>query len=65
MKNSGNDIFARAEKINEGIQKAIRKMIEREAALNGNLVIGDEHGFKTVPAKDVLRELNEEAAKKA
>ncbi|HTJ12523.1 MAG TPA: hypothetical protein VL547_10880, partial [Dinghuibacter sp.] len=60
--NKRDDIIQLAEKINVGIHKAVRKLIEREAALGGNLVVGDDDGFKTVPAKDVLRELNEEAA---
>jgi hypothetical protein len=65
MNNSIDDIFARAEKINAGVQKAVRKLIERKAALNGSLVVGDIDGFKTVPAKDLLRDLNEKDAKKA
>lgn len=53
------------EKLIPGIHKAVRKVIERRAALGGSLVVGDENGFKSVPAKDLLRELNEESAKKA
>lgn len=64
MINKQQDIVQLSEKINTGIQKAVRKLIEREAALGESLVVGDKDGFKTVPAKDLLHNLNERDAKK-
>ena len=39
-------------KIMEGVNKALRKLVETSAANNESLVIGDDKGgFKSIPAK--------------
>jgi hypothetical protein len=49
-----------SDKVLIGIKKAIRKLIETSAASNRELVVGDKHGnFKSVPAKDLLKDLPE------
>jgi hypothetical protein len=60
MTNDKEDIYSLAARINAGIQMAVNKLIEREAALGGTLVVGDKDGFKTVPAKELLREREEQ-----
>lgn len=46
------------EKILQGIQMALRKLVETSAANNEELVIGDKDGnIKSVPAKDLLETL--------
>jgi len=55
-KNTELDEFA--EKILYGVNKAIRKLVEPSAANNKSLVIGDDTGgFKSVPAKELLKTL--------
>jgi 20S proteasome alpha/beta subunit len=50
-----------SEKVLEGMRKAIRKMVEKKAANNGSLVIGDNKGgFKEVPAKELLQTLEQQ-----
>ncbi|BAU54154.1 hypothetical protein [Mucilaginibacter gotjawali] len=45
-------------KIVTGVNKALRKMAEKSAANDGNLVISDGKGnVQSVPAKDVLKNL--------
>jgi len=47
-----------SEKILQGLKIALRKLVERKAAQNESLVIGDKDGtIKTVPAKDLLETL--------
>lgn len=53
---SFNDLATR---ILDGVNKALRKLAENAAANNESLIIGDEHGnVKSVPAKELLRELD-------
>jgi lipid A disaccharide synthetase len=47
-----------AEKILYGVNKALRKLVETSAANNPSLVVGDDSvGFKSVPAKELLKTL--------
>lgn len=47
-----------SEKILEGMRIAIKKLVEKSAANNEELIIGTEDGsFKSVPAKDLLDSL--------
>jgi hypothetical protein len=47
-----------ADKVIEGVNKAIRKLVETSAANNKSLIVGDEKGgFKSVPAKELLKNL--------
>jgi phage gp16-like protein len=49
-----------SDKVLRGLKKALRKLVETSAANNRELVIGDKHGnFKSVPAKDLLKDLPE------
>lgn len=48
-----------SEKILLGINIANRKLVEKTAAENGSLIIGNIDGsFKDVPAKELLKEMN-------
>jgi len=48
-------------KIMEGVNKALRKLVETSAANNESLVIGDDKGgFKSIPAKKLLKTLPKE-----
>jgi hypothetical protein len=43
-----------------GLKKALRKPVETRAANNQDLVVGDKYSnFKSVPAKDLLKNLPE------
>jgi hypothetical protein len=45
-------------KIMEGVNKALRNLVETSAANNQSLVVGDDKGgFKSVPAKELLKKL--------
>ncbi len=46
-----------SDKVLTGLKKALRKLVETSAADNRELVVGDKHGFKSVPAKDLLKNL--------
>jgi hypothetical protein len=47
-----------SDKIVEGINKALRKLAETSAANDKSLVVGDgKGGFKSVPAKELLKTL--------
>ena len=47
-----------ASKIVEGVDKAVRKLVETSAAKNESLVISDKDGnIKKVPAKELLKDL--------
>jgi hypothetical protein len=47
-----------SEKIVAGVNKALRKLVETSAANDKSLVVGDDQGnFKTVPAKELLKNL--------
>jgi hypothetical protein len=48
-------------KIIDGVNKGLRKLVETSAANNRSLVVGDDNGgFKTVPAKELLKTLPKE-----
>lgn len=54
------DISDLSEKVLRGLRKALRKLVETSAANNQELVVGDKDGnFKSVPAKDLLKDLPE------
>ena len=59
IKNSRSDFNQLAVRIIEGINKANRKLVESAAANNDSLIVGDEKGgFKSVPAKVLLKQLD-------
>jgi hypothetical protein len=54
------DISDLSEKVLRGLRNALRKLVETSAANNQELVVGDKDGnFKSVPAKDLLKDLPE------
>jgi hypothetical protein len=56
--NSKNDIAELSEKVLAGVQKALRKLVETNAANGEEMVVGDKDGnVRTVPAKDLLAKL--------
>jgi hypothetical protein len=56
--NSKNDIAELSEKVLAGVQKALRKLVEINAANDEEMVVGDKDGnVRTVPAKDLLAKL--------
>jgi hypothetical protein len=58
IENSKPQISEFSAKILVGINKALRQLVERSAANNESLVIGNKDGsFKSVPAKELLKTL--------
>ena len=49
-----------AQKVLLGMRKAIRKLVEENAALGESLVISEDGEVKHVPAKDLLAKLDED-----
>jgi hypothetical protein len=46
-----------------GVNKALRKLVETSALHDESLVVGDKNGgFKSVPAKELLKEMNSKTA---
>jgi len=59
MTNSKTNIVELSEKVLAGVKKAVRKLIEANAANNEDMVIADKDGtFKKVPAKELLKGLS-------
>jgi len=55
MENKKTDVNELAEKVLEGMKKALKKLVETKAKNDQDLVIGDKDGnIRTVPAKDLL-----------
>ena len=55
MENEIIDINELSEKVIEGMEKAIKKLVESSALKNEDLIIRDKDGnIKSVPAKDLL-----------
>jgi hypothetical protein len=55
MENKKTNVNELAEKVLEGMKKALKKLVETKAKNNQDLVIGDKDGnIRTVPAKDLL-----------
>ncbi|MBC9932549.1 hypothetical protein [Chitinophaga qingshengii] len=55
MTNKQKELLVFSEKIQQGAQKAVRKLVEARAASGKSLVIGDKNGnVKIVPAKELL-----------
>ncbi len=60
MNSERSNISELSDKVLKGLRKAFRKLVETSAANDRELVIGDKHGnFKSVPAKDLLKNLPE------
>ncbi|KAA2239157.1 hypothetical protein F0L74_23410 [Chitinophaga agrisoli] len=58
MENNQTYISELSEKVLKGVEKAIRKLVHENAALDKMMVIKDEDGnIKHVPAKDLLKNL--------
>jgi hypothetical protein len=58
-KNNDTNISELSAKILGGVQKAVHKLIESNAADNQDMVIGNKDGsFKIVPAKELLKALS-------
>jgi hypothetical protein len=55
MENEIIDINELSEKVMEGMEKAIKNLVESSALKNEELIIRDKDGnIKSVPAKDLL-----------
>ncbi|HVI47166.1 MAG TPA: hypothetical protein VM802_19975 [Chitinophaga sp.] len=60
MDSKEKEIKELSEKVLRGMRMAFRKLAEERAAKGKGLVVGDMYGnVKTVPAKDLLRTMNE------
>jgi hypothetical protein len=58
MNNERSNVSDLSDKVLMGLKKALRKLVETSAANNQELVVGDKYGnFKSVPAKDLLKNL--------
>jgi hypothetical protein len=58
MSNERLSVSDLSDKVLMGLKKALRKLVETSAANNQELVVGDKYGnFKSVPAKDLLKNL--------
>lgn len=58
MINSKTDINELSAKVLVGVQRALRKLVEKSAANNESLIIGDKDGnVKSVQAKELLKTL--------
>jgi len=56
INNKQTDINELADLLIAGVRTANRKMAEKAAANNEELIIGDKNGgFKSVPAKELLK----------
>ena len=56
VSNNNINISELSAKVLSGVQKAVHKLIEINAAKNEDMVIGDKDGnFKIVPAKELLK----------
>lgn len=59
VKGEEMDMAKLSVKIIDGVNKALRKLVEESAAKNESLVVGDgDTGFKLVPAKELLKTLS-------
>ena len=59
MANSSANITELSERVLAGVKKAVRELIEANAAKNEDMVIADKDGsFKIVPAKELLKGLS-------
>lgn len=58
VQTKSTDLDEFAEKVLYGVNKALRKLVEKSAANNESLVISDGKGnVKSVPAKELLKTL--------
>jgi hypothetical protein len=58
-KNNPEGVSEMGIKILNGVNKAVHKLVESAAANNDSLIVGDEKGgFKSVPAKVLLKQLD-------
>ena len=59
LKNRSTDISELSEQVLRGVNKALRELIEANAAIGEDMVIGDKDGnVKIVPAKELLKGLS-------
>ena len=59
LTNKSTDISELSEQVLRGINKALQKLIETNAANDQDMVIGDKEGnVKIVPAKELLKGLS-------
>lgn len=57
------DINELSAKVLAGVQMALRNLVEKTAANNESLIIGDKDGnIKSVPAKELLKTLPKKAS---
>ncbi len=55
-----------AERVIFGVRKAVRQLIEKSAANDESLIVGDGKGnFGPVPAKELLKDLNNQPANRS
>jgi hypothetical protein len=55
-KNNNTNISELSEKVLNGVKRAVRKLIEENAANNESMIIGDKDGnFEIVSAKELLQ----------
>ena len=58
IKGKETDMAELSIKIVDSVNQALRKLVEESAARNESLIVGDgATGFKSVPAKELLKEL--------
>jgi hypothetical protein len=58
VQTKNGDLDELGERILYGVNKALRQLVEKSAANDESLVIGDDKGgFKSVPAKEILKTL--------
>ncbi len=56
--NNRTDINELSQRVIGGVRKAVRELIEKSAANDESLIIGDKEGnVKSVPAKELLKTL--------
>ena len=59
IQNKKMNIDELSDKVLESVNKALRKLVETSAANNESLVVGDDNGgFKSIPAKELLKTLS-------
>ena len=59
IKGKKTELNELAENVINGVNKALRKLVESSAANDENLIIGDKDGnVKSVPAKELLKTLS-------
>lgn len=58
MEGKKTDINELAEKVLQGVAKAVKQLVEHSAKNNEELIVGDKNGnIKSIPAKDLLNSI--------